>query len=165
MDLMNNSEYAEDKRQRYIALVEKADKAQVCKDRHACHRRDAVMAEWYDGEEDSTCFVCDAYEARKLANANGKKQSFLIVAYGVSLVYLGREEGGSYGDATRVLEVREAYTFAGGLKAAKELRNEYPTCKYGRTSVLGGEDVAIACVYSENDPRMPENYYPSKRYE
>jgi hypothetical protein len=87
----------------------------------------------------------------------GKCPPFLVVCYGVDRVYGGPEEGGWYYDRTTVLEVRRAFTFAGGLRAARELRDEHPTCPRGRHSVIGGTDTYVRCVYSENDPRMPED--------
>lgn len=99
--------------------------------------------------------MCDAHETRLAATKGGACPSFLVVAYGVDRVYGGPEEGGWWYDRMTVLEVRRAFTFAGGLRAGRELRDEHPTCPRGRGSVLGGTDTYIRCVYSENDPRMP----------
>lgn len=117
-------------------------------------------------EERGRCSVCDMYEKRRAATKEGRQPSFLIVVYGISRHYLGPEEGGSWGDATEVLEVGRAYTWQGGLKLAREFREQYPTQRYGRGSVLGnGQDTYIRVVYAEADPRMPENYFPSRTYQ
>lgn len=117
-------------------------------------------------EKNDLCLVCDMYEKRRAAVKQGKQPSFLVVVYGISRHYLGPEEGGIYGDATEVLEVGRAYTWQGGLKLAREFREQYPTQRYGRGSVLGnGQDTYVRAVYAEADPRMPEDYFPSRTYQ
>ncbi len=109
--------------------------------------------------ENGKCDVCDMYEKRKAAVAQGKQPSFLIVAWGTSRAYGGPEEGGWWYDIDTVLEVRRAFTFEEGLRHARELREEYPQPRYNRFSCAnrGEDDVYIRCVYAENDPRMPED--------
>lgn len=121
----------------------------------------------YEIVENGVCEVCNMYEKRKADVAKGKQPSFLIVAYGVTRIYLGPEEGGTWDDATEVLEVRKAYTFEQGLKHARELREEYPQPRYDRHSCAnrGEPDIYIRCVYSEADPRMPKDEYPDRTYQ
>jgi hypothetical protein len=101
------------------------------------------------------CEVCDLYDARLSATREGRAPSFLVVAYGIDRLYGGSEEGGWYYDATSVIEVRVVYTVGGALRAARELRDDHPTCPRGRHSVLGGTDVYVSTYYSETDPRFP----------
>lgn len=155
----------------YDAILDDAKKAQSCKRRHSCARREHIMREWYNGsvpnDEHETCAVCDAYEKRKVAVAQGKQPSFLVVAYGINRVYLGPEEGGRWGDAIEVLEVRRAFTFEQGLRHMRELKSEYAQPRYDRFSCAnrGEPDIFFQCVYSEADPRMPHDHYPSRECE
>lgn len=112
-------------------------------------------------EEKGRCLVCDMYEKRGAAIENNVCPPFLVVAYGISRHYGGPEEGGWYYDNTTILEVRKAYTWEQGVRQFRKLKEEYPTQRYGRGSVLGnGDDVYVRCVYSEADPRFPqENHW------
>lgn len=120
--------------------------------RHYCERKNGEM-----------CDMCDAYDARKQSVAQGKVPAFYVVATGVSRLYGGPEEGGWYYDAQQILAVRKVYTVAGALKAARELREEYPKPRYSRHSVLGGEDTYIETCYSED--MFPEETKGRPHYE
>lgn len=116
---------------------------------------------------DATCRVCDAYEARQRDMSSGKQPAFFIVAYGVSRHFGGREEGGWWYDNVNVIEVRKAFTLRDGLRHAHELKAEYEQPRYNRFSAAnrGEPDIYIRCVYSMNDPRMPQDKVGDERYE
>lgn len=190
--------------QKYEALVQKANAAQVCGNRHYCHRREHVMAQWhgevhkfevripYTGNdcadeyetvfsaesreecnayiltsdlqkaeivENGVCKVCDLYEKRKAAVAQGKMLPFLIVVTATSRHYGGPEEGGWWYNRTTVEEVRRAFTFEQGLRHARELKDEYPSPRYSIYSCAnrGEPEYHIRCVYGEDDPRFPQD--------
>jgi hypothetical protein len=79
--------------------------------------------------------------------SKGKLRPFYVLAWGMVQVYGGPEEGGWYATLSRHIEVRKCYTWRDGLKAARKLRRKHPTCRYGRYSVLGGEDIYIQTYY------------------
>jgi hypothetical protein len=74
---------------------------------------------------------------------------FYVVAYEIERRYGGPEEGGWWQDWTAILEVRQVWTFWGGLHAARELRGKYPTRSHGRGSVPGSGDRYVRTYYSE----------------
>lgn len=128
-----------------------------CTKRHFCNREEKNL---FPAE----CTTCNSYEARKKATKEGKQLPFYIVAYGINRCYGGPEEGGWYYDTSRILEVRKVYSLEAGLKAARELKEEYPTCKRGRFSVIGGEDTYLMVCYTEEQfPQEGPNTKP--RYE
>ncbi len=132
-------------------------KLRSCTRRHYCNREEK---DFFVGE----CKTCDAYEARQQATKECRLLPFYIVAYGISKGYGGPEEGGWWYDSRRILEVRKAYSWEQGLKLARQLKDEYPTCKHGRGSVLGGEDTYIKVCYTEDEfPSEGPNGRP--RYE
>lgn len=118
--------------------------------------------------ENGVCKVCDAYEKRKAAVAQGKQPSFLLVATATSRHYGGPEEGGWWYNRTHVVEVRKAHTFEQGLRWMRALKEEYPQPKYSIYSCAnrGEPEYQVRCVYSEDDPRFPEESPPGRpRYE
>lgn len=93
-------------------------------------------------------------ERRQRAN-DGQVLPIYVYAQGVCHLYGGPEEGGWYYDQRRLLEVRRAFSWQTARRYARELREEYPTCPYGRFSVLGGEDVLIR--FASDDSFIPED--------
>jgi hypothetical protein len=97
-------------------------------------------------EGDADCSVCHRLY-RAAAVRGGTELPFFVVAYGVSRHFGGPEEGGWYYDRMEALAVKRSWGWKQGLANARALREEYPTQKYGRGSVLGnGQDVYISCV-------------------
>lgn len=130
-----------------------------CPRKHYC-----IRVEQHLFPHNNKCSTCDAYEARKQATKECKLLPFYIVAYGIDRAYGGPEEGGWWYDRRRILEVRKVYTWEKGLEMARKLKEEYPTCKRGRGSVLGGEDRYIKVCYTEAEfPSEGPNGKP--RYE
>lgn len=113
------------------------------------------------------CTVCDAFDARRAATLAGRQPSFLVVAWGVSRHFGGREEGGWYYDRITILEVRKAHTLQQGLRHARELKAENPQPRFNRFSCAnrGEPEVVIRCFYSENDPRFPQETTHIPSYE
>jgi hypothetical protein len=75
---------------------------------------------------------------------------FFIGVIGISRHFGGHEEGGWWYDWTQVHEVEEVNGWKAGLEVARRFREEYPTQKRDRFSVLGnGEDVEIVLSYCE----------------
>lgn len=78
---------------------------------------------------------------------NDQPQPFYIVVYGISRHYGGPEEGGWYWDRIKALEIRKVWSISKALKLVRELKEEYPTQKYHRGSVLGnGQDIEIQLI-------------------
>jgi hypothetical protein len=109
------------------------------------------------------CPTCEAAWARSEALAKGRVLPFYVVCYAVDRRYGGPEEGGWYYDRLQILEVHKVYSFRGGLYAAHLLKEAHPTCRYGRGSVLGGDDVYVRCCYDESD--LPAEFTERPRYE
>ena len=101
-------------------------------------------------EDPGPCHMCQAALRRRDAARRGEVLPFYIVATATSRHYGGPEEGGWWYDALNILAVRRVFTFKGAREAIRELREEHPTCKYGRGSVLGGDDVEVHVFYDES---------------
>lgn len=98
-----------------------------------------------DREEYGTeCRACTRYSQRMLRitqqRLNGSVQPFYVVGYLIHRLYGGPEEGGWWYDQPEVCEVRKCYDWRDGLRAARELREEFKPDKRGRYSVIGGPD-------------------------
>lgn len=113
------------------------------------------------------CKICDLYDKRKAEQALGIVTPFYLVVEGISRHYGGHEEGGWWYDWHTILDVRKAFTFKQALKHARELREKYPQPKYNRYSCAnrGEDDTVLRLVYSEDDPRWPEETTERPRYE
>jgi hypothetical protein len=154
----------------YDSISQRADAAPTCPTKHYCPRHDYIMSEWTGGpgdEQESVCKVCDMYDKRKLANAEGRKLPYLVVAWQISRHYGGAEEGGWWYDWCEVVDVREAHTMAEGLRQARKLKEEYPQPRFNRFSAAnrGEGDTCIGVFYGEDDPRFPQNSTHRPRYE
>lgn len=119
---------------------------------------------WCDSDtsSDDCCLRCRR-DARRAKLDAGKCEPFYIVAYGVSRLYGGPEEGGWWYDWTDVHEVRRVYTLQGALRAARELREAYPPPRFDRFSMAGGEDQYVRAFYSE--AQFPEQSTRRPHYE
>lgn len=84
-----------------------------------------------------------ARTVRNVLVSRGEIEPFYVVAIGIDRCYGGPEEGGWYYDMEAVLDVRRVWDWRTGLTAARELRDEHPTCPRGRGSAIGGEDVYL----------------------
>lgn len=117
--------------------------------------------------ENGVCLVCDLYERRRKANAEGRVLPFYLVVEGTSRHYGGPEEGGWWYDWHEVLEVRKAFTLEEGLRQMRALREEYPQPRYNRYSCAnrGQPDTRVVLCYGENDPRWPSESTHRPRYE
>lgn len=113
------------------------------------------------------CKICDLYDKRKAEQALGIVSPFYLIVEGISRHYGGPEEGGWWYDWHTILDVRKVFTFKQALKHARELREKYPQPKYNRYSSAnrGEDDTVLRIVYSEDDPRWPEESNERPRYE
>lgn len=118
-------------------------------------------------EQNGVCKVCDMYDRRKAASAEGRMLPFLVVAWQISRHYGGPEEGGWWYDWTEVVDVRKAHTMSEGLRQARKLKAEYPQPRFNRFSCAnrGEGDTMIGVFYGESDPRFPQNSTHRPRYE
>jgi len=92
------------------------------------------------------------YRAERAARvAAGEVRPWLVFVLGISRRPGGREEGGWYYDATRILEVRKVWSIGQAKRAIKALREEYPQPRYNRFSVCGDEDIVIGQVAHVDD--------------
>jgi len=117
------------------------------------------------------CGTCDHDpDCKRCARKNrarfvqmGTVLPFYVVAYGTSRHYGGGEEGGWWWDRIEALAVRRVWGWKAGLKAARELREEYPTQERNRFSVLGnGQDVTLDFI---TDPSFIRETLDRPRYE
>lgn len=133
--------------------------------RSVCEGCGEDYVDWED-ENDSLCFPCKKREAREWRNHQVNNLfivvPFYVAAIGISRHYGGPEEGGWWYDVTDVIEARRAWTWRDGLRHARELRANHPTCPRGRGSVIGGEDVYIQTFRDPSEFPEPE---PKPRYE
>lgn len=120
-----------------------------------------------DWESPGFCQRCERVD-RRLRRIHrhqrlGIVEPFYVVTYGIVRRFGGPEEGGWWYDSLRIIEVRKCWGPISGLKHARELREEYPTCPRGRHSVIGGEDIYTRTYYDPED--FPEETYGRPRYE
>ena len=119
----------------------------------SCNREDGY------GEE---CWACARYAARSARvhkqRLNGQVEPFYVVGYRIDRCYGGPQEGGWWYDHAYTCEVRKCYDWRDGLKAARELREDFKPDKRGRSSVIGGPDGYVG-VY-----RDPKNF-PGEDFE
>lgn len=108
------------------------------------------------------CIFC----VRKERSKNIKKgypQYFYIAVYGISRIYLGPEEGGSWADQPRLLELVRVKNYLEGIHVLREIKQRFPQPKYNRFSSIGGEDVEIDLIPTIDFLRDLERV--SRRYE
>jgi len=72
-----------------------------------------------------------------------RMRPYYVYAVGYTRHYGGPEEGGWWYDNRHRLDVYECWTAEEIREATQQLRDEYPTCPRGRSSVIGGMDVEI----------------------
>jgi hypothetical protein len=94
----------------------------------------------------------------------GKVAPFYVAAIATGRRYGGPEEGGWWYDVTTIEAVRKAWDVSTGLKHARELREEHPTCPRGRHSVIGREDIEVR-VFRSLDDLPTEGPYGRPQYE
>ena len=120
---------------------------------HGCPLKlSSLCADWLHRPERGGCIHCIRTKARRERISQvdrGEHPRFYVVAYSIPRHYGGPEEGGWWYDRTSIAGVRSAFTLQGGLHQARELRSEFPSCKRGRGSAIGGADVYIQCHRSE----------------
>jgi hypothetical protein len=86
---------------------------------------------------------------------------FYVGVVGTSRHYGGPEEGGWWYDWTDVLDWEEANGWKAGLEIVRRFREEHPTQKYGRHSVLGnGDDTRI--IFSRSSAEI-ESWQSTER--
>jgi hypothetical protein len=88
---------------------------------------------------------------RNQALAAGKVLPFYIAVWGVDRHFGAGEGGAGWFDCTQVYEVAKVWDWRTGLKAARAFRKEYPTCRRGRGSVLGGTDTYVRTIRELED--------------
>lgn len=97
-------------------------------------------------ELNESCIFC-ARKIRFEKILNNHPQPFYIVVYGISRHYGGPEEGEWWYDIQRVQDVKKIWTIKQALVSIRNFKEEYPTQKYNRFSVLGnGEDIEIDII-------------------
>ena len=111
--------------------------------RHAC-----------DDAED--CTYCGRIEARRVRLQQqrvGRALPFYVVGFIVHRRYGGPEEGGWYYDEPETIDVRKCYDWTDGLRAARELRQEFTPSRAGRCSVANEPDGYVrVCRFPEDFP-------------
>lgn len=159
----------------YDEIFERANRQQACKRKHWCERRQHVMDEWFNQNNDAPpseqeappCLVCDAYEERKAKLEKGVLSPFLIVCYGMRRYCYSSAEGGCWADWLSIAEVRKVWDLQGALKATRELKEKFPQPRYDRFSCANGgeEDFFIQTCYSPEDPMFPKETTQPETYE
>jgi hypothetical protein len=93
----------------------------------------------------------------------GRGLPFYVVTYEITRHYGGPEEGGWWYDWTSINEVARVFTFRQAREAVRRFRDEYPTCRRGRHSVIGGADTFVVLCYDEDE--FPQESTETPHYE
>lgn len=113
-----------------------------------------------DDEQRPDALTRERQERRAELDA-GKVSPVFAVLVRCTRHFGGHEEGGWWYDWDDVLEVRRAWDFRSLLRHVRELRDEYPTCRYGRGSVLG--NAGDTFIYLVRDPARIEELQSTER--
>lgn len=99
-------------------------------------------------------------DMRRNALSEGENPPIYVGVVSIDRHYGGPEEGGWYYDWHQVEEILECQDFRHLLSTVRSLREQYPTCQRGRSSVIGGTDTVI---YISRNKKLIENCQSEER--